>query len=523
MASKAKTNKTYNKILGFDISENNLVAIEILFTKDKVNITQGFHLNIGTLQDINHAASLISQNLKSMAIKTKDCAFGFSMNCFKLFPVPIPKSIPKEEIDSIILQEGNTDVDNENVSWLPLINTERQDSDNVARFDVLGISVQKSLVETTKILTKKCGLNLVSLTPSFLGLLPFMPEKTENNILSTLWVSQAQCEFVAWLGHEPIYEHMFLTHQLKDQLFQSINYVEAQLPGTKISSVYACGPYVKETNLGQTPYNVYYFTLPQYCYDAGQILRKIPLNELIVPLGITFTASNNSPYIIPNLLDSITPPTSTLKSIFKEAPKAALGGARGFKLPFLSGLGLDSQILKFVYASAIIFLLSILFNFFIQNNLMPSVQANQASFQNKLSLAQARLAKVVNFEKTYKVLNVKVDYLSKLIDNRTPWSKVLHEIGGMTPKGLWIDRLEIRNNNIDVFGRALSVDSVANFSINLNYNANLVGKAQIIALKRFQEEGIDLIEFQVSARVKESASKIDNDVSDLASNKSSRT
>ena len=71
----------------------------------------------------------------------------------------------------------------------------------------------------------------------------------------------------------------------------------------------------------------------------------------------------------------------------------------------------------------------------------------------------------------------------------------------MTPKSLWIDRLEVRNNTIDIFGRALDVDAVANLSINLNYTAKLIGNAQIIALRKFQEEGIDIVEFQVSARL----------------------
>ena len=64
-------------------------------------------------------------------------------------------------------------------------------------------------------------------------------------------------------------------------------------------------------------------------------------------------------------------------------------------------------------------------------------------------------------------------------------------------KEIRMTETEIKNNNIDIFGRALNVDAVANFSINLNYTAKLLSKAQIIALRKFQEEGIDIIEYQV--------------------------
>ena len=73
----------------------------------------------------------------------------------------------------------------------------------------------------------------------------------------------------------------------------------------------------------------------------------------------------------------------------------------------------------------------------------------------------------------------------------------------MTPKGLWIDRLEIKSDLVNIFGRALDVDSVANFSINLNYTAKLLEKTKIVSLRKYQEEGIDLIEYQVSTQVKE--------------------
>ena len=120
MAAKIQKNKTYSKLVCFDISENNLVVIELSFEKGNVYITGGFSLNLLLFQDLNHTISLINQNLRSSNIKTKDAVFSFSMQYFKLLPVPIPKSIPESEIGSILLQEANIDEKESCLSYLPL-------------------------------------------------------------------------------------------------------------------------------------------------------------------------------------------------------------------------------------------------------------------------------------------------------------------------------------------------------------------------------------------------------------------
>ena len=169
--------KKYNRILGFDISENSIVAIEIQFVKNNVNIINGFQINNPTFQDINQTIALVKQNLKAFNIRTKECIFGFSMQYFKLFPVPIPTSIPPNEIDSIIIQEGNVEADKHAASWLLLNNTQRQDPDGVSRQDVLGISIEKTLINFSKLLTQKCNLKLLSVTPSFLGMVHFWKQR----------------------------------------------------------------------------------------------------------------------------------------------------------------------------------------------------------------------------------------------------------------------------------------------------------------------------------------------------------
>ena len=496
MAVKDQKLKKYNNVAGVEISENCIIVSEIKFVKNNLNLTSGFRLDVPVFQDINNTVSLFKQSLRASNIKTKDFAFSLSMQYFKLFPVPIPKTIPRNEIDSIILQEGNINLNNDVAVWMPLNNTQRQDPDGVARYDVLGISMPKNIMSFVNLLCKQCALKPLLITPSFFGSGAFLGNNVANNLESTLWISQIRSEFIVWSGQEPVYEHLFLTHQMSEQVFQLVNYIQTQLPGSQVTTIYTCGPYSKETNLSQIPYNIQPFLLPPGTVDAGNVLQRVPLNEIIVSLGLAFSASNNFPYFCPNLLNPIKQQAvSALKDIFKSASKVKVSSK--IKIP------LEPALAKFIFASVLIIVLSLILNIFIQSFLVPGVQANQSIFKNKMLISQAHLAKVLNYEKTNKIFNLKIDYLSELIDKRKQWSKILKEIADMTPKGLWIDRLEIANKNIDVFGRALDVDSVANFSINLNYTAKLLSNAQIVALRKFQEEGIDIIEFQISLKLKE--------------------
>lgn len=510
MPSKIQKSKKYNSVIGIEISENCIVAVEIKFQKNNINITNGFRLDVPVFQDINNTVALLKQSLKGANIKTKECAFGFSMQYFKFFPVTIPKTIPENEIDSIILQEGNVDLNKDVATWIPLKNTQRQDPDGIGRFDVLGISASKNIVDFIALLSKQCGLKQVLFTPAFFSLGAFLKNSVTNSLESTLWISQIRSEFVVWSGQEPVYEHLFLTHQMNEQVFQQVNYIQTQLPGSLVSVIYNCGPFSKETNLSQIPYNIQPLLLPSSVVDTGNVLQKISLNEIMISLGLALSGSNNFPYSCPDLLNPIKQPMqSAFKDIFKSA-----SGVPKIELPKNLKLSLDMQLSKFVYGSLFVILSSIFLYAFIQQILMPAISSNQSLFENKISISQAHVAKVLNYEKTNKILNLKIDYFSELIDSRKPWSKILREIADMTPKGLWIDRLEIVSNNVDVFGRALSVDSVANFSINLNYTAKLLSNAQIIALRKFQEDGIDIIEFQISLKLKNESSLVSKKTED---------
>ena len=497
-----KPPKKYNKILGLDISENSITVIEIQFVKNNINITNGFQINNPTFQDINQTLQLIKQNLKAFNIKTKECIFGFSMQYFKLFPVPIPISIPVNEIGSIIIQEGNIDATKHIASWLQLHNTQRQEPDGVSRQDILGISIEKTLINFSRLVTQKCNLKLLSITPSFFGYGVFLEPKAERNLTTTLTISQIRTELVVWSGQEPIYEHLFLTHQLSEQIFQSANFIQAQLPGTQIATILVSGSFIKEVNLSQIPYNIQPFSFPSNLFDIRKVLQRINPSEIISAIGLALAASNYFSYTIPNLLAPIK--TETTSNLFKDFTKTQTKQIQSIKLPF-DGIikSLDPIIVKFIYSSVLIIILSFLGNFLIQSVLTSNTQTAQTTIANKLTMTQLQLTKLLNYEKTNKILNLKTDFLSSLIEKRKPWSKVLREVGDMTPKGLWIDRLEIKSNLINIFGRALDVDSVANFSINLNYTAKLLGKTKIISLRKFQEDGIELIEYQVSTQVQE--------------------
>ena len=518
MALKAKNFKKYNRLLGLDISENNISLVEVVFIKNKVIITNGFHLNISTFKDINNTVSLIKQNLKALNIKTKECSIGYSMQYFKIHPIPIPKTIPEEEIGSIIFQEGNIDPSDSSVCWLPLNSTKRDEPDGITRYDVLGIGVNNSLIDAAKLICQKCGLKLVSIIPSFLGLSTILTENAINSLVATLWVSQIRTELIIWFGNEPLYEHLFLTHQMNEQIFQSINIIQSQLGGAQVSTIYVCGPYSRVINFKQLPYNFQPLTLTPNVFDIAKTANNVDLTNSFLSLGIALYSSNNillSHFPI-NFLNPVSIKKSkvdNLKGAFKTFASAQTKNTKKAKpaISFSFFKSLDPKLAKALTISIFLLLTIVFSGVYIQNYLVPDVEIEQNTLANRISFAQSHFNRLLTFEKTNKVLTLKFNYLAELIDKRKSWSKILREVGNMTPKDLWIDRLDVRSDNLDIFGRALSVDAVANYSINLNYTAKLVGDAKIIALRKFEEDGLDIVEFQISTHLKNIINDLKNE------------
>ena len=102
-------NKKYNKIIGIEISENDIFGVELLNEKGAPFLSNAFSLHIPAFENVGKTIEYINQSIKSSHIKSKDVVVGLSMQYFKLFPVPIPDNIPEDEIRSIIGQEGNID------------------------------------------------------------------------------------------------------------------------------------------------------------------------------------------------------------------------------------------------------------------------------------------------------------------------------------------------------------------------------------------------------------------------------
>lgn len=479
--------KKYNKIIGIDISESDIFAVELHQDKGNLLLSNVFSLHISAFDNVNKTIQYINQSVKSSNIKTRDVVVGLSMQYFKLFPVPIPANIPEDEIRSIIAQEGNIDNVNDCFTYVPLNSTYRQDTDGVSRYDVLGISVKKNIINAVRKIFGSCGLNVVLVTPSFYAISYFLNARSGNNIVATLSVSQLKSELVFWSGRDPIYENLFLTHQFTDQTFQSISYIQNQLPGTNVAGIYTLGSYLDNVNFSALPYTVTQIQLPDFVQKNPNIQNILSIGEIVCPFALALLGSNSHEITLPNLL------ASEEKRVFSKIMS-----------PLFKSKNLDPSISKLVLPAVMIFVISIISSLYIKKFLIPGIEQDKSNLSYKANLAETHLNRVLNFEKTNKVLHLKTNYFSSLVEKRILWSKILREIADVTPSSLWIDRLDVRNKNIDIIGRALTVDSVANFSINLNYNAKLLENAQIISLRKFQEESVDFVEFQVSVEVENS-------------------
>lgn len=495
--------KILNRVLALDISEESILAVEIQTAKGLIGIQNGFKINIPVFNDLNKTISELKSQIKLSKIKTRDLVVGFSMQYFKLFPVPIPVNIPADEIKLIVSQEGNISAQKEACSFFPLKNTQRQEADGISRYDVLGISCQKTLLETANLISDRVGFNLHFVTPSFLGLSSFLSGQRPNVLNATLWISQVKSELVIWSGQEPIYESLILTHQLTDQLVQTLNFIESQIPGTKINDVYTCGPSVFDTKLSEIPLNFKSFSLSQDIIDEGNVLKKLTQLDLISPVGLATVASGYSSLPVPNFINI-------------DKPQTTAGFSKTSKISSSSKPTPLSGYINFAILLAICSIVSTLFiNFF----LLPGINQDISLINRKLNTTNKELEKVIRIKNENKIYDVKINFLSDLIDKRIPWSKVLKDIAEVTPKDLWIDRIDIRGKQLDIFGRSLKIDSVANFSINLNHATTFLKNSQIINIRKYDEDGVNYLEFQIVSNLNTEVdySKLKDKISDDAS------
>lgn len=128
------------------------------------------------------------------------------------------------------------------------------------------------------------------------------------------------------------------------------------------------------------------------------------------------------------------------------------------------------------------------------------------SEQRKVSGKLRNLAKVKkeveNLNKQEIVLAKKIDVIKKIVDKRQNPFKVLKYIAENTPKDIWLNELEFKDNKLKLLGNSKSWKSIGKFLENLKtsifFNTNISYKEPEGVEKTFKGQRVEVFEIEAN-------------------------
>lgn len=131
----------------------------------------------------------------------------------------------------------------------------------------------------------------------------------------------------------------------------------------------------------------------------------------------------------------------------------------------LGGAGRLNVVLLF--GAMIVGLLVCIIQWALLNNETKKLDENIRIAQAEVTRLESVLAEVRDFEEKKERLQKKVDLINQLKINQRGPVRLMDEISKALPDLLWLERMEFKGNSINVTGKALNPNAVANFLENL--------------------------------------------------------
>jgi type IV pilus assembly protein PilN len=106
---------------------------------------------------------------------------------------------------------------------------------------------------------------------------------------------------------------------------------------------------------------------------------------------------------------------------------------------------------------------------------LKAVENKVKATREEIAQLDRIIGEVKNIKDQQAQLREKLDTLERLKANRTGPVKVLDALATVTPKRLWLTKVEERNNSIQFVGSALTIDDVSEFMTALKSNPHFSG------------------------------------------------
>ncbi len=125
-------------------------------------------------------------------------------------------------------------------------------------------------------------------------------------------------------------------------------------------------------------------------------------------------------------------------------------------------------------------------------------EARVKSLRDEIAQLDRIIGEVKNIKDQQAALREKLDILQQLKANRTGPVRVLDALASVTPRRLWLTRMEERGGAVTYTGAAATIDDVSEFMTALKRDPHFVA-VELAKTNSKAEKGFDIVEFTLNA------------------------
>ncbi len=129
---------------------------------------------------------------------------------------------------------------------------------------------------------------------------------------------------------------------------------------------------------------------------------------------------------------------------------------------------------------------------------LESLQAKAARTRQDIAQLDRIIGEVKDIKDAKRGLEEKLDVLDKLKAGRTGPVKMLDELASVTPKRLWLRKMEEKAGNVTFEGTAMTIDDVSAFMSELK-KAKYFANVELKKTTAKDEKALKLVDFTISA------------------------
>jgi type IV pilus assembly protein PilN len=149
----------------------------------------------------------------------------------------------------------------------------------------------------------------------------------------------------------------------------------------------------------------------------------------------------------------------------------------------------------------LVIVLGFIGNFFWASSRASELQAREAkvkSLKDEISQLDRIIGEVKNIKDQQAALREKLDILAQLKANRSGPVRVLDALATVTPKRLWLTKMEEKGGAVTYTGAASTIDDVSEFMSALKQNPYF-GTVELQKTTAKLDKGMEFVEFSLTA------------------------